>query len=172
MLAGTCTARHRSAICKVLDAFIIERRHLQVKKIAETIDNTRTFELSVLAGVTNNAFSSVAAASNISGGLRGRMCEMPGFSEATLADHLHYNGLELTIGDVVLNRGIAAGKVVACACEHGCLFVLVDVWQHSRQLSEHSTVYRSAAARAVWAASSVEVPVAWYADGDELVVVV
>jgi hypothetical protein len=37
----------------VLDAFVIERSHLRVKRIADTVKNTLQFERSVLAGVLN-----------------------------------------------------------------------------------------------------------------------
>jgi hypothetical protein len=37
----------------VLDAFVIERSHLRVKRIADDVKNTSQFERSVLAGVVN-----------------------------------------------------------------------------------------------------------------------
>lgn len=44
----------------VLDAFVVERMHLSVKRIAEMVRNTSTFERSVMSGVVNQRFKSAA----------------------------------------------------------------------------------------------------------------
>ena len=60
----------------ILDAFIIERIHLTVKKIAEHARNTSRFERSVVSGVLNLQFQHAGAFSQ--NGLRGRAVPWPG----------------------------------------------------------------------------------------------
>jgi hypothetical protein len=145
---------------------------LSVKRIADGIDNTATYELSVLAGVTNNAFTVAASAGSVVGGLVGRTCAFPGVANAQIADKLYHMGMDISVGDVVL-AGDSAGFAVACAAdEQGTLYVVVREWQLSRRVSRHSTAWTDTGRRVVWQVNSVELPVAWYADGDSWVVVV
>lgn len=84
-------------ICRdglVLDSFIIERIHLQVKSVAEHIRNTTCFERSVLAGVLNlqaqrlsKAFQQV--------GLEGRQVPWPGTQDVLVSDRMAYLGLKV-----------------------------------------------------------------------------
>ena len=77
----------------VLDAFVIERVHLRVKAAADNIRNTRTFELSTLAGVLNNQISTWSTA--MPNGLRGRTAPVPGPIAALVADRLEIGGLKV-----------------------------------------------------------------------------
>lgn len=44
----------------ILDAFVVERMHLSVKRIAEAVKNTSVFERSVMSGVINHRFQRAA----------------------------------------------------------------------------------------------------------------
>lgn len=156
---------------RILDAFIIERIHLQVKWVAETVTNTTTFELSVLAGVTNVAFTRSRDCTNLYGGLVGRTAPVPGFPAALLADHLEHHGLKISSGDVVLS-GHTAGKVLACLRENAALYAMIEVWQRTSVLSEHSDVWVPSACRTLLETTAVSLPIAWYALGDGSFVVV
>ena len=51
----------------ILDAFIIERMHLTVKRVAETVQNTSCFERSVFSGVINHRFLRASDGAILSG---------------------------------------------------------------------------------------------------------
>ena len=147
-----------------LDAFIIERAHLRVKRIADLIKNTDTFEFSVLAGLVNYCLEEVSATVS-DDGLLGRTAEMPGVEGVVVADRLSYCGMRITAGDVVF-RGESAGLVVACLVEDRQLFAMVDVWRHCRVLSLHSAVWDETNCQDVWRVCSLQVSLAWYSIGD------
>ena len=148
----------------LLDAFITERIHLQVKWIAEKMRNTTAFELSVLWGVTNEAFSRAAAASPIVGGLRGRTAGLPGAPHISVADRMEYCGLKVSSKDVVF-RGDQCGSVVACICEGLDLFAVADVWACRAAVSKNSATWSPAGARELWPAQQLELATAWYPAG-------
>ncbi len=154
----------------VLDAFIVERIHLQVKWIAEFVKNTSTFELSVLSGVTNCAFRRAREAMQVFGGLVGRTAPLPGFAGALVADHLEHGGMKVSSDDVVIS-GPKTGKVVACLREGSKLFVLVEAWRRVAVVSEHSDKWLRDDARELWATTSICLPLAWYTSGDGSTVV-
>jgi len=76
----------------VLDMFIIERLHLQVKAIAENVRNTIVFERSVLAGVSNLQAQRLATSFGDCG-LEGREIRWPGARGVLVAERLSYLGL-------------------------------------------------------------------------------
>lgn len=155
----------------VLDSFIIERRHLQVKWVADLIKNTRRFELSVLAGVTNTAFATAKSLVSVVGGLVGSTAALPGFAEVLIADRLDFAGHRIAVGDVTLHGGLA-GQVVACASEANLLYVIVEVWEAAGRLSCHSSRWRATTDRAIWYASALDAPIAWYLGDDGLFTIV
>ena len=71
----------------VLDAFIIERLHLRVKRIAELVKNTTCFERSVLSGVLNNAFKSSVDRTRLNG-LQGPTIAWPSLPNVLLGDRM------------------------------------------------------------------------------------
>ena len=77
----------------VLDSFVIERKHLVVKRIADHVKNPKTFERSVLAGVTNVSFNKFAQ-ENASSGLQGRQASWPADPDVQVADKLAHLGLQ------------------------------------------------------------------------------
>lgn len=137
--------------------------------MAENVRNTVTFEKSVLAAVTNAAFSKASQPSVY--GLLGRTAAVPDIPTALVADHLDYFGLQVSSDDVVL-RGGRCGQVVACLKDGNDLHVLVTCWRHISVVSEHSGRWMPTSVREVWHVASVALPLAWHpADGGAFVVV-
>ena len=82
----------------VLDTFIIERTHLLVKGIADKVDNTSSFERSVLAGIINVMCNRAEPASlnfGVGSALFGRMAQLPGDHEVVVADRLSVFSLQV-----------------------------------------------------------------------------
>jgi hypothetical protein len=154
----------------ILDAFIIERIHLQVKRIAEHVKHTHAFERSVLAGVLNVALR-VSHDCESTDGLRKPIMPLPGMEGAFIADHVRVFGMQVSIGDVVFYGGVS-GKVVACIAEGGDLFVLVDTMHRIAERSPHSANWALSGNREAWFASHLEPALAWHDEPDTTVLVV
>ena len=121
----------------VLDAFIVERGHLKVKAAAETVDNTSSFEASVIAGVVNTQLTTAREAKGLSA-LHG---PTKLFGSAILAHRMTHVTLQVSVGDIVF-KGDVAGEVVACALEEEDYMVVVDVFSLTANYSKHSTGWR------------------------------
>jgi hypothetical protein len=149
----------------VLDAFVIERSHLVVKGIATHIDNTHTYERSVLSGVTTLAFK--ASDDKLAGvdGLMGRTMGLPGFPGVLASKKLRIFGTEIAMDDFV-SQGEAVGIVFACALEVGELLLLVDVMRSVGLNLSHTSTYAPVGERSVWRANSVSRCLAWKAHPD------
>jgi hypothetical protein len=104
----------------VIDAFIIERLHLRVKRQEHLVKELRVFEVSVLAGIVNIQFDE--AAKPLSSGLRGSPYTYQGVD---VADHIVVGSLRLSVGDVVL-RGAQAGVIKLCVEDEAVLMTIVE----------------------------------------------
>lgn len=146
----------------VLDAFIIERIHLQVKRVAEHVKNTATFERSVLAGVVNGHFRRISEAQG-STGLRGPTAPWPGVPGFVVADRMEYLGLTAAVGDLVF-KGEELGEVLACGTGCGALVVFVKLMEHRARLTPTAARWRGTNAHQAWLAQHIEQAHAWRAD--------
>lgn len=153
----------------VLDAFIIERIHLQVKAVAEHVRNTARFERSVLSGVLNNQIRRARQASDVAG-LRGPTAYLADCAGVLVADRLQCLALEVAVGDIVF-RGGAAGQVLACCLAGPDLCVLVQMLVRIAAVSEHSATWQASADREAWLATEVEQCLAWRSAADGRVLV-
>lgn len=145
----------------VLDAFVIERIHLQCKRIAEHVKNTSRFERSVLAGIANAAArcrSEATAADGLCGKVRCVGGEVQASSSLRAGQHT------VSCGDVVTRDG-GAGVVVMCLDEAAELLVAVEVLAFRGQRSAHSGVWQATGTHELWLAGDVEPCLAWYANG-------
>ena len=139
----------------VLDALIVERLHLVVRRAAELIRNLRSYEASVLSVAID---SQIAKLSNLSGA-----CSLTtksnrglfGFSDADFADNMQVLGMHISVDDIVF-RGSDAAKVCACALEDGVAFAIVDEMDVVATLSRHKSTYRPAGRLQVWRALDME----------------
>jgi len=138
---------------------IVERTHLRVKAIAEHIDNTTTFERSVLSGLCSVMVHD--SDKFTADGLLGKTAVWPGFSPmVTVAGRMLIFGFEVSEDDVVL-CGSALGIVLACAQQETELFVVVATLTHVRNITDHSLTCSRSDGRAVWRACEVVQALAW-----------
>ncbi len=153
----------------VLDAFVIERTHLRVKAVAETIKNTRAFERSALASLLTTVLQDREMPSD---GLLGRSAPLPGAALAVrVADKLRVWGTEIAVQDVVVLNGSAA-CVVACAQEAGVLTLLVHPLHRIQAVSEYCDVCELRSELAAWSATDVTHALAWRSRRDGSLMVV
>jgi len=103
----------------VVDAFIVERLHLRVKRQADPIKELRVYEKATLAGVINEQFED--ANRPLVDGLRGRPFEYEG---ASVSDHMIVTATAFSTDDVVA-RGSQMGIIAICVEEDGVLMVIV-----------------------------------------------
>ena len=88
-----------------------------------------------------------------------------------IADKMTASTLEVGVDDIIL-RGDSAGIVIACACEHGRLFAVVEVLALSARITDHATAFVRAGVQDVWDASQLDLAIAWYVRPDGSVVVI
>ena len=152
----------------VIDAFVIERTHLRVKRVAEPVQNTRAFERSVLASLANVTQHQDDLEDD---GLVGHTDELRGGQGMTVARKLRVWGLTLVVGDVVVRDGTAA-CVVACAKSNGELFVIVHPYLVRTAVGLHCVVAVEEPQLVAWRAVAVQLAVAWRPSTDGTVLVV
>lgn len=142
----------------VLDAFVIERTHLAVKRVADMVQNTSTFEASVMASLTSEVWHSSREPGQH--GLVGRVAALPGVAAAFVADRMSVYHVEISIGDVVF-RGAVGGKVRACCQDGLVLTAFVDVLAVVDRISDHSSMCAETGRLVVWEATDLTLAVAW-----------
>lgn len=151
---------HLEADPWLFDSFVIERLHLRVRAVAEHCKELGKFEVSVLSGVINDHARRLSDATYAQGSM-GRSLPFPGLQGAMVSDNLELAGARVAVGDFVFRGNFELGIVVACACDGGELFAIVDEWDKVAEVSLHSARWASAGRRAVWRASEVSECAAW-----------
>ena len=134
----------------VVDAFIIERIHLRIKRNAEKVHELRVFEKSVMAGVVNSIYDE--ASKPLSDGLRGATYNHHG---TLVGDHLNVGSLRVDSRDVVM-RGDELAVVAVCAEEDGDLYVIVIKCALVGQASRYGSVWRLTEEREIWIAAELQ----------------
>lgn len=153
----------------MLDAFVIERTHLTVKRVAEHIRNTSEFEASCMAALITRCWSDAATEAG-GAGLRGHVERWPGADGIFIADSMEVHSVDMCVDDVVY-YGETAGIVRGCCCQnHRDLTLLVEPLDITRVMSCNSHVVRFTNELAVWPATHVKHAVAWRHVVDELLV--
>ena len=152
----------------LLDCFIVERLHLRVKKIANPIKNTKTFEASVLAGVINSQIQSLEA-KEFGNRLVGKAIPYPGVLHAFVADKMQRNSQTIAVDDFVFHE-CSVGKVMACISEDDNLSCLVEVWTCLSQVSKFGHRWAPSGQFMLWPAHAVDCAAAWRVQGGETVV--
>ena len=153
----------------VLDTLVIERTHLQVKAIAENVQNTIAFERSVLSGIVVTTLRNSNENPNFA--LLGRTATLPG-SAALVADKALVYGLEMQVGEIIV-KGRSLGAIVAFVAEDGDLSVLAHPLDTVSEVCKSVTICRQALRFEVWPATQIHHVLAWMhrPDGTVLVVV-
>ena len=152
----------------VLDAFIIERLHNALRAVADNLCNTSRYEFSLLAGVLNNQLRTLEGRT-YGDGLIGPTARHPDVLNAFVADKMEVATKLISVGDIVLSRP-SFGRVVACVQEDDQLFATVRPFDFVSRLSRHSVRVREMLTAEVWPAGGIEELMAWYTDGDCVVV--
>ena len=160
----------------VLDAFVIERAHLRVKRVAELVDNTQIFERSTLAGLTWYCEQCLEDPDTFTDGLRGVQAPLPDDPQIMVGDRMSINsGWCVEVGDVVFvvdsadGRGIM-GEVIACLQEDDLLCVVVKTMTLVQVVSASSARWRFTGGNRLCTAAELEQVNAWYVDGGDVVV--
>ena len=143
----------------VLDAFLIEKEHLRAKAFADRVQNTSSYEQSVLAGVLNSQVTSLQKLGPHQE-LLGISAPFPGFPDARVADNLCINGVVASVGDFVF-LAAKVGRVAACISEGDDFFFVVDALALVARIADHSGNYALQDQRLVWNASEARVSLAW-----------
>ena len=158
---------------RVFDAFICERIHLRVKKVAERIDNTTTFEMSTLIRATRAQLYAInhgsAMVTNHLEGRKTSAAAQPGYDIANQARCAI--GL-LGKGDIIF-RGEDAG-VAQCFFQErasGSLAACVARCDDLGPVTPHSVRLRVTDRLEAWPVESIFLANSWYPDGDEFVVI-
>lgn len=152
----------------VLDAFVVERQHLLVRRIADHCDNLTAFEESVMASVANVQLRE--AQEMVIGdrllGPTAALAEMPHVLVARQLTIFH-----CTIGvDEIVFRGSSAGVVRACALEDSVLFLFVAEMAREREVAPRAIEFRRTSSLVVWRASEVRQCTAWREEPNGVVV--
>jgi hypothetical protein len=149
----------------VLDAFVVERLHLEVKDAARMTDNLETFEASVLMRVMNSHVGAIDRGF-LGDHLVGNSVPFPGCPSAVVSNSAELEGVTHRVGDVVL-RGSSAGRIAACAREGDVFWLAVDELVSQGSKSAHSQLWRSSKRLAIWSPLHCVTASAWlwFADG-------
>ena len=150
----------------------MERTHLTVKAVADTVKNLTRFEKSVLSGVLNLHWRSLERLRERSG-LKGAVAKIPGSANLYVADHMELDAMRISSGDVVCRQDLSAGQVIACVADaiDNEMYAIVDLLELKAPLSSTSSSYSLATGRAVWPVADLRVALAWYADHGSIVVI-
>ena len=143
----------------VLDAFLVEKAHLNAKSIADRTLNTSQFERSVLAGVLNYQVGSLLQLGPQQQ-LLGKSSPFPGFPDSRVADNLCIDGVTVSVGDFAY-LGVKVGRVAACVSEGDDFFLVVDALGLVTRIADHSGTYAFDNRRLVWDARNAQLALAW-----------
>jgi hypothetical protein len=155
----------------VLDAFVIERVHLRIKAAAENVDNTSSFERSVLSSALTSHLQALKGW-RPGGGLLGRTAVLDTLAGVMIADRMSIFGVSFSVDDVVL-RGDTVGILVACLRQDGELYGLVrEMRKEGDDITGHAASYVYRGGQTVWAANELQLALAWRHRSDESVLVI
>jgi hypothetical protein len=158
----------------ILDMFVVERLHLDIKRVAENVKNTRNFERSVLARkVAMQATVLDGESLEFHTKLLGDVQPFPGVEGAFFSGAVFTDGLVFNADDVVLRDGVV-GVATAFVNEGGEFMAVVREFALVRRISDDSACWRFARVSQFWSLADVTLAAAWYTDsasGDMVVLV-
>ncbi len=139
----------------------MERLHIQVKRIADPIDNTRCYERSVLSAL----LSSYRAAETIDA--LGEDAEVPAeFPFARASQRACVHGVMFEAHDILHVHANSFARIMTAAAEQGEYFFICERLVKVRQLTQHSGVARCTGDAIVHTERSVHHARAWYRISD------
>lgn len=142
----------------VLDAFVVERTHLKVKRVADLIKNTSCFERSVLAGVLNCALEQARGAWVHA--LLGSTKQVG--DNVYMSEKMHIYGFLVAAGDLVHDGG-QVGLVQTCLLIDGVLYAVVEILRRQGAHTANWGLWSATSVYAIWVASGLKLCVAWKA---------
>ena len=138
----------------VLDALIVERLHLTIRRAAENVHNLRTFEASVLSRALKEQMQKlqeVTASCTLS---QTTAVNLAGFADVVLGDNMQIIGMHVSVGDVIFCHE-SAGKVLACARQDDSFYCIVQQLSHVGSTSRHKSLWRLSPQLRIWPALEV-----------------
>lgn len=139
----------------VLDALIVERLHLTIRRAAENVHNLSTFEASVLSRALNYQISQLQSMSENC--TLEQTSKLAGYADLVIGDNMQILGMRVSVGDAIFH-GESAGKILACAREGDSYFVLAHQLEHLGSSSRHKSLWRFTQGRklVIWPALEIE----------------
>ena len=149
----------------VLDAFVVERRHLRVKAAATPVLNTEVYNKSCMSNLLTAALHHLCKDECFPpDGLIGTMAPLADDAHVVVSDKMRGFSMLVSVGDMVM-RGECGGCVVACAMDRGSLFAIVTVCEPIRNVPGH---WRDAGRVEVWDAERLSFCFAWRSVADDI----
>ena len=149
----------------VIDAFTLERLHLRIRKNADHACTLHNYENTILSSVTN--LQAVRAENAIEPDtLIGRSEPFPGMPSVAVTDAATTRGESFHVGDYASRSDGSIGRVVACACEGGVVFLIVDKMIVTGRLTSQCIVCLEGGGRAVWRSVEAVAVLAWRREPD------
>ena len=158
-------ADHWERDVRVLDAFVIERLHLGVKEVAQTVDKMPAFEHSVLAQVFNAQMQILVDIHDDACLLDARPATFPSLPNSKFGDSMEIKGKKITVFDIVMH-GNEVGMLLACVEDVGSLFGIMEVWEHVANVSSTMTRWRRTQNIKLADASDIIQAMAWIEAND------
>ena len=128
---------------QILDCFVVERMHLRIKRIAETVNRLPDFEKTIIsryACLHEKMLKEKGACSEMA--LVGATFALEEFPGIRFADACRWQACIFEAGDRVMWED-GAGSVVACGEDaDGRIFALVEQYDFVARRSRHSAVWR------------------------------
>ena len=152
---------------QVTDMFPLERGHIIVKRMAERVENTTTYEKTLLSLVFIDQMRQLNE-SPFGDGLLGCVAqchELDGY----VAQEMECGALKINSGDIVLSTDMAA-LVRLCLSKTNRLFVVATQLQWVAALTAQSEAWRESESLCIWPAEHLALPVAWHKAADDWIV--
>ena len=148
----------------MLDAFVIERIHLRIKRTAEAIKNTLDYECSVLCRSLMDHQQSIPTTSPIgTDRLLGRCVLLPDSTSVHIADGAIVQGSHYAVGDFALKKlSGSACEIVALLEEAGEIFAAKKPRRRIRRVCPNSTFNCFIGHRELCLATDLSEATAWY----------
>ena len=153
-----------------LDAFVIERQHLLIKAVAEKVDNTQTFERSVMSSAIVVQMQR-ARELRLGDDLRGQTSNLDGFPGVSVSRTMVLYGVIVAAADVIM-RGSEAGTVVACARDPDGLFLFVSCMERLASPTREAGRFRRSERLDVWRTADIQFVLAWRDEPGDIVLVI
>ena len=138
----------------VLDALIIERLHLTIRRAAENIHNLRAFEASVLSRALNEQIKKLQQMTQSCMLYQPTPVSVGGFTDVLLGDNMQIIGMHVSVGDIIFCHE-AAGKILACARQGDSFYCVVHELSHIGSTARHKSLWRLSTELRIWPALEV-----------------